>query len=171
MAVVVTFAIVLLIVFLAIGSYKRLVGIRRKVLQAWRQVDLQLRRRHDVVRTLLTSIRNMSTFDGITLDAVMAARNGAAAAGGPAEVARKERELSKALDNLYVLIDNDPQLATNEQLRLLREELGAAEHAIDSARQLYNALAMKYNAAMRVVPNNVIAGLGNFRPAEPSPES
>jgi LemA protein len=170
MAVVVTFAIVLLMVFLAIGSYNRLLGLRRKVLHGWRQVDLQLRRRHDVVRKLLTSIRETSGVDSAALDAVMAARNRAAAAGGPADVARKERELSQALRDLYPLLESDAQLGTNQQVRLLREELTVAEDAIKSARELYNELANKYNAAIRVVPNNVIAGIGNFRPAEPSSE-
>jgi LemA protein len=170
MAVVVTLAIVLLMVFLAIGSYNRLLVLRRKVLHGWRQVDLQLRRRHDVVRKLLTSIRETSGVDSAALDAVMAARNRAAAAGGPADVARKERELSQALGGLYLLFERDAQLGTNQQVRLLREELTVAEDAIKSARELYNELANKYNAAIRVVPNNVIAGLGNFRPAEPSSE-
>jgi LemA protein len=170
MAVVVTFAIVLLMVFLAIGSYNRLLGLRRKVLHGWRQVDLQLRRRHDVVRKLLTSIRETSGVDSAALDAVMAARNRAAAAGGPADVARRERELSQALADLYLLFERDAQLETTQQVRLLREELTVAEDAIKSARELYNELANKYNAAIRVVPNNVIAGIGNFRPAEPSSE-
>jgi LemA protein len=168
MAVVVTSAIVLLMVFLAIGSYNRLLGLRRKVLHGWRQVDLQLRRRHDVVRKLVTSIRQTPGVDSAALDAVMAARNRAAAAGGPADVARRERELSQALADLYLRLESDAQTETNEQLRLLREELAAAEDAITSARALYNELAVKYNAAIRVVPNNVIAGIGNFRPAEPS---
>ncbi len=170
MAVVVTSAIVLLVVLLAIGGYNRLLVARRKVLDAWRQVNLQLRRRHDVVRRLLTSVPDLSPVHGLPLDAVTAARNGAAAAGGPAEVARKERELSQALEELYRSIEHDAQLVANQQLRLLRDELVAAEHAIKTARQVYNELAVKYNAAIRVVPNNVIAGFGNFRPAEPSPD-
>ena len=170
MAVVVTFAIVLLMVFLAIGSYNRLLGLRRKVLQGWRQVDLQLRRRHDVVRKLLTTVRDTASVDGAALDAVMAARERAAAARGPADIARKERELSQALAGLNLLIESDAHLATNQQVHLLQEELRAAEHSITSARQSYNALAIRYNAAIRVVPINLIASVGNFRPAEPSSE-
>jgi LemA protein len=168
MAVVVTFAIVLLMVFLAIGSYNRLVGLRRNVVHGWRQVDLQLRRRHDVVRKLLISVRDTASVDGAALDAVMAARERAAAARGPADIARKERELSHALADLNLLIGSDAQLATNQQVHVLQEELMAVEHAITSARQLYNALAITYNAAIRIVPINVIASVGNFRPAEPS---
>jgi LemA protein len=170
MAVVVTFAIVLLMVFLAIGGYNRLLGLRRNVLHGWRQVDLQLRRRHEVVRKLLTSVRDSASVDGAALDAVMAARERAAAARGPADIARKERELSQALAGLNLLIGSDAQLATNQQVNVLQEELEAAEHAITSAQQLYNALAITYNAALRVVPINVIASFGNFRPAEPSSE-
>ena len=168
MSVVVTSAIVLLVVLLAIGSHNRLLRARRKVLDAWRQVDLQLRRRHDVVRRLLTSVPDLSPVHGLSLDAVTVARNGAAAAGGPAEAARKERELSQALEDLSRSIANDGQLEANQQLRLLRDELVAAEHAITTAWQVYNELAIKYNAAIRVVPNNFIAAFGNFRPAEPS---
>ena len=171
MAVVVTFAIVVLMVFLAIGSYNRLLGIRRNVIHGWRQVDVQLKRRHDVVRKLLTSVRDTASVDGAALDAVMAARERAAAAGGPADIARKERELSQALTDLNLLIGSHAQLATNQQVRLLQEELKAAEHSIASARQVYNALAIRYNAAIRVVPINVIAGIGNFRPAEPSSDT
>ena len=168
MAVVVTFAIVLLMVFLAIGSYSRLVRLRRTVLHGWRQVDVQLRRRHDVVRKLLSSIPDGSAVDPAVLDAVKSARSHAAAAAGPADVARRERELSQALGGLYRQIEGDAQLATNQELRLLQEELTAVELAIHSARQAYNDLAVKYNGVIGVVPNNVIAGLGNFRPAERS---
>jgi LemA protein len=168
MAVVVTSAIVLLMVFLAIGSYNRLLGLRRKVVHGWRQVDVQLRRRHDVVRKLLTSIRETPGVDSAALDAVMAARERAAAAGGPADIARRERELTQALTDLNLLIGSNAQFATNQQVRLLLDELKAVEQSIASARQVYNALAIRYNAAIRVVPINVIASIGNFRPAEPS---
>jgi LemA protein len=171
MAVVVTFAIVLLMVFLAIGSYNRLVRLRRTVLHGWRQVDAQLRRRHDIVRKLLSSIPDASGVDPAVIEAVKSARTRAAAAAGPAEVARRERELSQAVGALYRELERDAQLATTEHLRLLQQELSAVELAIASARRTYNDLAVKYNGVIGVVPNNFIAGLGNFRPAEPSSDT
>ena len=168
MAVVVTFAIVLLMVFLAIGSYSRLVRLRRTVLHGWRQVDVQLRRRHDVVRKLLSSIPDGSAVDPAVLDAVKSARSHAAAAAGPADVARRERELSQALGGLYRQIEGDAQLATNQELRLLQEELTAVELAIHFGATGLQRSGGQVNGVIGVVPNNVIAGLGNFRPAERS---
>jgi LemA protein len=166
MAVLVTLAVAALIVFWAIGLYNRLIGLRNQVLNGWRQIDVQLKRRHDLIPNLVNTVRGAMEFERETLEAVIAARARAAAATGPADAAVKEGELTQALGRLFALAENYPQLTANANVRALQEELSATENKIGFARQFYNDIATKYNTAIQVVPNNFIAGFGNFKPAE-----
>jgi LemA protein len=166
MSVIVTLAIVLLIVFWAVGIYNRLVGLRNQVLNGWKQIDVQLKRRHDLIPNLVNTVRGAMEFERDTLEAVIQARNRAVAATGPADAARKEGELTQVLGRFFALAENYPQLTANQNVRGLQEELTATENKIGFARQFYNDIATKYNTGIQVVPNNLIAGFGNFKPAE-----
>jgi LemA protein len=166
MAVLVTLAVAALIVFWGIGLYNRLIGLRNQVLNGWRQIDVQLKRRHDLIPNLVNTVRGAMEFERETLEAVVAARTRAVSATGPADAARKEGELTQALGRLFALAENYPQLTANANVRALQEELSATENKIGFARQFYNDIATKYNTAIQVVPNNFIAGFGNFKPAE-----
>jgi LemA protein len=105
-------------------------------------------------------------FERGTLEAVVAARNRAASAAGPADAARKEGELSQALGKFFALAESYPQLTANQNVRALQEELAGTENKIGSARRVYNDIATRYNTATQVVPANVIAGIAGFKPAE-----
>jgi LemA protein len=166
MAVIITLAVVLLIVFWAIGIYNRLVGLRNQVVNGWKQIDVQLKRRHDLIPNLVNTVRGAMEFERDTLEAVVQARNRAATATGPADAARKEGELTQVLGHLFALAENYPQLTANQNVRALQEELSATENKVGFARQFYNDIATKYNTAIQVVPNNFIAGFGNFNIAE-----
>jgi LemA protein len=166
MAVLVTLAVAALIVFWAIGLYNRLIGLRNQVLNGWRQIDVQLKRRHDLIPNLVNTVRGAMEFERETLEAVVTARTRAVSATGPADAARKEGELTQALGRFFALAENYPQLTANANVRALQEELSATENKIGFARQFYNDIATKYNTAIQVVPNNFIAGFGNFKPAE-----
>jgi LemA protein len=166
MAVLVTLAVAALIVFWAIGLYNRLIGLRNQVLNGWRQIDVQLKRRHDLIPNLVNTVRGAMEFERETLEAVVAARTRAVSATGPADAARKEGELTQALGRFFALAENYPQLTANANVRALQEELSATENKIGFARQFYNDIATKYNTAIQVVPNNFIAGFGHFKPAE-----
>lgn len=166
MAVLITLAVVLLIVFWAVGIYNRLVGLRNQVLNGWKQIDVQLKRRHDLIPNLVNTVRGAMEFERDTLEAVVQARNRATTATGPADAAQKEGELTQVLGRLFALAENYPQLTANQNVRALQEELTATENKIGFARQFYNDIATKYNTAIQVVPNNLIAGFGNFNVAE-----
>src|SRR6266511_529730 len=166
MSVILTLAVVLLIVFWVLSLYNRLIRLRNQVVNGWRQIDVQLKRRHDLIPNLVNTVKGAMEFERDTLEAVVGARNRAVAATGPADAAQKEGQLTQALGRLLALAENYPQLTANQNVRALQEELTATENKIGFARQFYNDIATKYNTAIQVVPNNIIAGFGDFKPSE-----
>ncbi len=142
-------------------TYNRLVALRNQVQNAWRQIDVQLRRRHDLIPNLVETVRGVMRFEQDTLTAVIEARNAAARAQGVAEVNVAERGLSEALGRLFALAEAYPELKSNQNARALQEELTTTENRIAFARQLYNDLVMRYNTAQETVPSNLVArGMG-----------
>ena len=166
MSVLVTIGALALIALWAMSTYSRLVGLRNQVTKGWRQIDVQLKRRHDLIPNLVNTVKGAVEFERDTLEAVIAARNRAATASGPADAGRKESELSAALGRFFALAENHPELTANQNVRALREELAGTETKIGAARQFYNNLATKYNAATEVIPGNIIAGFAGFKAAE-----
>jgi LemA protein len=150
----------------AIGVYNRLIGLRNQKENGWRQIDVQLKRRHDLIPNLVNTVKGAMEFERDTLTAVMDARARAMAATGPAEAGRTEGELTQALGRLFAVAENYPQLTANENVRMLQEELASTENKVGFARQFYNDIATKYNIAREVFPANVVAGLFRFDPAE-----
>jgi LemA protein len=150
----------------AIAVYNRLVGLRNQKDNGWRQIDVQLKRRHDLIPNLVNTVRGAMEFERDTLTAVMEARAKAMAAAGPGDVGRKEGELTQALGRLFALAENYPQLRANENVKMLQEELAGTENKIGFARQFYNDIATTYNIARETFPSNVIAGGFGFPAAE-----
>ena len=150
----------------AIGVYNRLVNLRNQKENGWRQIDVQLKRRHDLIPNLVNTVRGAMEFERDTLTAVMDARARAMTATGPADAGRKEGELTQALGRLFALAENYPQLTANENVRMLQEELASTENKVGFARQFYNDIATKYNIAREVFPANMVAGPFGFGPAE-----
>src|SRR5678815_4204866 len=145
MALWILLGIIVLFVFWAIGGYNRLVGLRNQVQNGWRQIDVQLKRRHDLVPNLVNTVKGMMDFERGTLTAVIDARAKAMTATGPADASRKEGELTQALGKLFALAENYPQLKSNENVKMLQEELSGTENKIGFARQFYNDIATKFN--------------------------
>jgi LemA protein len=166
MAFVVILVLIVLLVLWAIGSYNRLVGLRNQVLNGWRQIDVQLKRRHDLIPNLVNTVRGAMDFERDTLTAVMEARNKALTATGPADAAQKEGQLTQAIGRLFAVAENYPQLRANENVKMLQEELSATENKVGFARQFYNDIATKFNTAQQVFPTNIFAGMFGFKPAE-----
>lgn len=166
MSVVITLVVALLAVLWAIGLYNRLVGLRNQVLNGWRQIDVQLKRRHDLIPNLVNTVRGAMEFERETLEAVIAARTRAASASGPADAARKEGELTEALGRLFALAESYPQLTANANVRALQEELSATENKIGFARQFYNDMVARFNTRQQSFPLNLVAGALGFQPAE-----
>jgi LemA protein len=158
--------VVVLLVVWAIASYNRLVGLRNQVLNGWRQIDVQLKRRHDLIPNLVNAVRGSMDFERDTLTSVMDARAKALTATGPADAAQKEGQLSQALGRLFALAENYPTLKSNDNVKMLQEELSSTENKIGFARQFYNDIATGFNTAQQVFPTNIFAGMFGFKPAE-----
>jgi LemA protein len=166
LALWVLIAIVVVLVFWAIALYNSLIGLRNQVLNGWRQIDVQLKRRHDLIPNLVNTVRGAMEFERDTLTQVMEARSRAVAATGPADAARKEGELSQALGRLFAVAENYPTLKANENVKMLQEELTSTENKVGFARQFYNDIATKFNTAQQTFPSNVFASMLGFKPAE-----
>jgi len=159
--------VILLIIFLwIISRYNSLVTLRNQVLNGWKQIDVQLKRRHDLIPNLVNTVKGYMEFEQETLEKVIKARNAAVSAAGVADAAAKEGELSGALSRLFALAENYPNLKANENVKQLQEELTSTENKISFARQFYNDIATKFNIAQQVFPGNIIAGMFKFQPSE-----
>lgn len=162
----------LLVVLLAWGlvAYNRLVRQRNQVDAAWAQIDVQLKRRYDLIPNLVETVKGYAAHERGTLDAVIQARNGAIAASGggqgPAGRAEAENVLSQTLGRLFALAEAYPNLKANENFMSLQGELGNTEDKIAYARQFYNASVQTYNTSIQSIPTNIIAGIGGFRAKE-----
>src|SRR5712675_2781218 len=162
----VLFAVVIALVLWIVSSYNRLVGLKNQVLNGWRQIDVQLKRRHDLIPNLVNSVRGSMDFERDTLTAVMEARAKALTATGPADAAQKEGQLSQALGRLLAVAENYPTLKSNDNVKMLQEELSATENKVGFARQFYNDIATNFNTAQQVFPANLFANMLGFKPAE-----
>jgi LemA protein len=160
------FAVFIALALWIVSSYNRLVGMRNQVLNGWRQIDVQLKRRHDLIPNLVNSVRGSMDFERDTLTAVMEARAKALTATGPADAAQKEGQLTQALGRLIAVAENYPTLKANDNVRSLMEELTGTENKVGFARQFYNDIATKFNTAQQVFPTNLFAASFGFKAAE-----
>jgi LemA protein len=150
----------------AIGKYNSLVTLRNQVTNGWKQIDVQLKRRHDLIPNLVNTVKGYMQFEQETLEKVIKARNAAVSATGVGNIAAKEGELSSALSRLFALAENYPTLKANENAKQLQEELSSTENKISFARQFYNDIATKFNISQQVFPGNLIAGVFGFQASE-----
>ena len=163
---IILLVVVAALVVWAIASYNRLVSLRNQVANGWRQIDVQLKRRHDLIPNLVNSVRGAMDFERDTLTAVMEARAKALTATGPADAAQKEGQLTQALGRLIAVAENYPTLKANDNVRSLMEELTGTENKVGFARQFYNDIATKFNTAQQVFPTNIFAASFGFKTAE-----
>lgn len=150
----------------AIWRYNNLVSLKNQVANAWKQIDVQLKRRHDLIPNLIASVKGEMQFEQDTLEKVIAARNTAVAARGVADTAEKENQLTQTLSRLFALAENYPNLKANESVRALMEELSSTENKIGFARQFYNDIATRFNIAQQIFPDSFIAQTFKFQPVE-----
>jgi LemA protein len=166
MELIVLLVVAVVLVLWLIGIYNRLVNLRNQKENGWKQIDVQLKRRHDLIPNLVNTVRGVMEFERDTLTAVMEARSRAMAAVGPADASLKEGALTQALGRLFAVAENYPQLKSSENVRMLQEELSGTENKIGFARQFYNDIATKYNIARETFPSNIVAGPFGFVKAE-----
>src|SRR5262247_2848867 len=159
-------AIAFVAVLWAVWRYNNLIALKNQVVNGWKQIDVQLKRRHDLIPNLIASVRGEMQFEQDTLEKVIAARNSAVAARGVADAAEKENTLTQTLGRLFALAENYPNLKANESVKALMEELTSTENKIGFARQFYNDIATRFNTAQQVFPDNLIAQAFKFQPVE-----
>ena len=158
--------IAFLAVLWAIWRYNNLIALKNQVINGWKQIDVQLKRRHDLIPNLIASVKGEMQFEQDTLEKVITARNTAVAARGVADSAEKENALTQTLSRLFALAENYPNLKANENVKALMEELSSTENKIGFARQFYNDIATRFNTAQQVFPDSYIAKTFNFQPVE-----
>jgi LemA protein len=155
--------IVLLVIFL-ISTYNRLVKLRNRIEAAWAQIDVQLKRRHDLIPNLVETVKGYAAHERETLEAVIQARQQAVAATGVENQAQAENMLTGALRQLFAVSEAYPDLKANQNFLALQEELTGTEGRIAFSRQFYNEQVLAYDNALEVFPTNTIAGMFNFEP-------
>jgi LemA protein len=150
----------------AVWTYNRLIALRNQVQNAWKQIDVQLKRRHDLIPNLVAAVKGAMEFERDTLERVMNARNRAAAAPSVPESIAAEGELSRALRQLFAVVENYPALRANDNVLKFQEELTTTENQLGFARQFYNDVAMRFNTQQEVFPASVVASFFAFQRAE-----
>jgi len=171
MSALVLLAIAAAMVFWLIGAYNGLISLKNQVANAWKQIDVQLKRRHDLIPNLVEAAKGAMQFERQTLDEVIAARNSAitATSGGGAgdlptaqmvaQTAAAEGKLSASLGRLFAVVEAYPQLKATGNIAALQEELTSTENKIAFSRQLYNDTATEYNTKQQQFPTSLVAGM------------
>lgn len=165
-ALVVVVVLGVLFALWAMGVYNALIRLRNAVKNAWSQIDVQLKRRHDLIPNLVETVKGYMTHERETLENVTRARNLAQNASGVADRGKAEGNLSQALSNFFVVVEQYPDLKANQNFLALQEELTSTENKVAFARQAYNDAVMAYNIGREKFPASIIAGSFGFLPAQ-----
>jgi LemA protein len=163
--IVVVVLVVLLGLYLMI-TYNGLVGLRNRIENAWAQIDVQLKRRYDLIPNLVETVKGYAAHERETLDAVITARNAGMNAGTPHEQAAAENQITGALKSIFALSEAYPDLKANQNFAQLQEELTGTEGRIAYARQFYNDTVYRYNTKIQSFPANMLANSFRFRERE-----
>jgi LemA protein len=155
-----------LVAFWLVGTFNGLISLKNQVVNAWKQIDVQLKRRHDLIPNLVNAVKGAMEHERGTLEAVITARNNAVSAQGVAATAKAEGELTGALNRLFALAENYPQIKATANIQQLQEELSSTENKVAFARQLYNDVATQYNTRQAQFPTNLVVGLAKASPAD-----
>jgi len=154
--------LVLVIVAWFVTAYNKLVRFRNQIKNAWHQIDVQLKRRYDLIPNLVEVVKDYMAYEQETLTKVIEARGAALSAKGPAAQAKAEGLLTETLKSLFAVVEKYPELKANQNVASLQEELTGTENKISFARQFYNDSVMTYNNAIQSIPTNFIASFFNF---------
>jgi LemA protein len=156
--------VVALLALAVVLTYNRLIRLRYRTENAWSQVDVQLRRRYDLIPNLVETVKGYAAHERQTFDAVTEARAAAQRAQGVEDQAQAENALTGAIGRLFAVAEQYPQLRATENFQALQAQLADTEQKIAVARQVYNDTVQTYDTAVETVPTNVVAGLFAFRP-------
>ncbi len=158
--------IIALIVIWAIATYNRMIVLRNRIDNAWSQIDVQLRRRYDLIPNLVQTVKGYAAHERETFEAVTKARQAGLDASSVQDQAQAENMISQALRRLFAVAEAYPQLRATENFQQLQAELTATEDKIAYSRQFYNDTVMMFNQLLQVFPASIIAGMGGFRTRE-----
>jgi LemA protein len=164
---VIIIAVIAIFALWAVGQYNGLVKLRNLVQEAWKQIDVELQRRHDLIPNLVETVKGYATHEKGTFEEVTRARAAAASPGSsPAEQAAQENVLTQALGKLFAVVENYPDLKANVNFQQLQAELTNTEDRIAAGRRFYNANVRTLNTKIETFPTNIIAGMFGFKIAE-----
>ena len=158
--------IVVVIVLYVVLTYNRLITLRNRIKNAWAQIDVQLKRRYDLIPNLVETVKGYAKHERGVFENVTNARARAIGASTVKDQGEAENQLSGALKTLFAVAENYPELKANQNFMMLQEELAGTEGKIAYARQFYNDNVMQYNILREKTPSNIIAGIFNFGPQE-----
>ena len=158
--------ILAIVAVFVVGIYNGLVQLRNRCENSWAQVDVQLRRRYDLIPNLIETVKGYAAHEKETFQNVTEARTQAINAGSVKDQGQAENMLSGALKSLFAVSENYPELKANENFMMLQEELAGTESKIAYARQFYNDTVMKFNTKQQVFPSNIIANMFSFKERE-----
>jgi LemA protein len=162
--VIVLVAIAVLVLLVGVVLYNKLVRLRNRAENAWAQIDVQLRKRHDLIPNLVESVKGYAEHERATFEEVTRARTAAQQARGVEEQAQAENALTAAIGRLFAVAEAYPQLRATENFQQLQAELSDVEQGIAISRQVYNDTVLSYDNALESVPTNVVAGIFGFEP-------
>lgn len=160
---IIIIVLILLVVFYLISSYNSLIRLRNQVKNAWAQIDVQLKRRHDLIPNLIETVKGYMNHERTTLENITNARSKAVSAQTVSEKAKAEAQLTEAIGKFNLVVENYPNLKANENFLALQEELTSTENKISFSRQSYNDQVLFYNNKIQMFPSNLIATMFNFK--------
>ncbi len=152
--------------FIIVGIYNGLVKLREQVDAAWSDIDVQLKRRHDLIPNLVQTVKGYASHEKETLERVIQARNQAISASGPEDRGEAEQALNGALRGIFALSESYPDLKANQNFLDLQNNLSDTENQIERARRYYNAVVRDYNTKIRTIPSNIVANAFRFETRE-----
>ena len=165
-AALVFLVIIVLIAIWVAMTYNGFVAMRNAVRNAWSQIDVQLKRRHDLIPNLVETVKGYAGHEKETLENVTRARSQAVSAQGVGQQAQAEQQLTGALGRLMLVVEQYPDLKANQNFLALQEEITSTENKITFSRQLYNDSVMLFNTRIESVPANIVAGMFHFKQEE-----
>lgn len=164
--IIILLVFIVLVVIAFIAIYNRLVVKRMRVDNGWAQIDVQLKRRYDLIPNLVETVKGYAAHEKETFEKIAALRSRAMGATNPKEAAEANNMLTQTLKSLFAVVENYPQLKANENFLKLQEELTATENKISFARQFYNDVVMDYNTMIQKFPQTVVASMFGFKERE-----
>ena len=160
---IIVIVLLVLAVLFFISMYNSLVGLRNQVKNAWAQIDVQLKRRHDLIPNLIETVKGYMNHERNTLENITNARSQAVSAQSVSEKAKAEAQLTDAIGKFNLVVENYPDLKANQNFLALQEELTSTENKISFSRQSYNDQVLFYNNKIQMFPSNIVAGMFNFK--------